>query len=119
VAKAYRKSSSISSSGGANAVVSEIVHLMEANAEQFITDRNLGLIKQIIKSLIKKQISKLTQTYITYSLADIAAQVNLGQQAAVGAQSPPQPAPAQLAERCVFDMVNRTLRTANICMRCK
>lgn len=111
LARAYRKSAS-STSAGARAVVNEMHQLMEVHQAEFASDHNLGLIKQLIKSLVKNQITRLTQTYITYSLADIANQVNLTpnqqqQPARVGAQQPPQPAPAQLAERYVFDMVSQ------------
>lgn len=103
LSKAYHQSSSLSISGS-HGSVSELIRLTESHADVFLADRNLGLIKQIIKRIVKKQITKLTQTYITYGLADIATQVNLVP-AATSAQQPPQPPPAQIAERYVFDMI--------------
>eukprot|EP00850_Spirogloea_muscicola_P004395 SM000019S04939 [mRNA] locus=s19:148565:150122:+ [translate_table: standard] len=40
-------------------------------------DNNLGLAKQVVASLYKRNIQRLTQTYLTLSLADIAATVQL------------------------------------------
>ena len=109
LAKAYRKAAGASASSGGSSsqsVTGEMRHLTEINGEQFLADNNVGLIKQIMKALVKKQITKLTQTYITYSLADIAAHVQLGGDKQQSATAPPQPAPALLAERYVFDMVS-------------
>lgn len=40
-------------------------------------DNNLGLAKQVIASLYKRNIQRLTQTYLTLSLQDIADTVQL------------------------------------------
>jgi COP9 signalosome complex subunit 3 len=40
-------------------------------------DTNLGLVKQLIPSLYKRNIQRLTQTYLTLSLKDIAEAVEL------------------------------------------
>lgn len=40
-------------------------------------DNNLGLAKQVISSLYKRNIQRLTQTYLTLSLQDIADTVQL------------------------------------------
>lgn len=76
-----------------------MTNLTEQYGQTFLQDKNVGLIRQIIASLTKKQISKLTQTYITFSLSDIASQVNLVSTQKPGVQ------PAQVAERYVYDMV--------------
>ena len=40
-------------------------------------DNNLGLVKQVLSSLYKRNIQRLTQTYLTLSLQDIASTVQL------------------------------------------
>jgi len=45
----------------------------EQHAEHFQKDKNFGLIKQCIQSLYRKNIQRFTQTYLTFSLKDIAA----------------------------------------------
>ncbi|XP_013420972.1 COP9 signalosome complex subunit 3 [Lingula anatina] len=47
------------------------------NQEQFTRDNNMGLIKQCITSLYKKNIQRLTKTFLTLSLADMANRVQL------------------------------------------
>jgi len=47
------------------------------NSETFTKDKNFGLIKQCIQSLYRKNIQRLTLTYITFSLSDIAETVQL------------------------------------------
>lgn len=104
LAKAYRKCVSAGgSSSGASTAMAEMQHLVEAHAEQFLHDKNLGLVKQILKSLVKKNVTKLTQTYLTFSLQDVAAHLNLPAAAAATAAAIP---PAQQAEKYVFDMVS-------------
>ncbi len=45
--------------------------------DTFVQDKNVGLVAQLEKSLYKKNIQKLTKTYITLSLNDMAAKVKL------------------------------------------
>lgn len=40
-------------------------------------DNNLGLVKQVVSSMYKRNIQRLTQTYLTLSLQDIANMVQL------------------------------------------
>ena len=42
-----------------------------------LQDGNLGLVKLVEQSLVKRNIQRLTQTYLTLSLSDIAANVGL------------------------------------------
>jgi len=49
----------------------------ETHAEIFQKDKNFGLIKQCIQSLYRRNIQRFTQTYLTFSLEDIAKSVNL------------------------------------------
>lgn len=49
----------------------------EQHSELFTKDRNLGLVKQCIQSLYRRNIQRHTQTYLTLSLQDIATSVKL------------------------------------------
>lgn len=52
--------------------------LCVANHEEvFKNDSNLGLVKQVVSSLYKRNIQRLTQTFVTLSLQDIANTVQL------------------------------------------
>jgi len=55
----------------------ELHHSAEANAELFQKDKNFGLVKQCIQSLYRRNIQRHTQTYVTFSLQDIATSVKL------------------------------------------
>jgi len=43
----------------------------------FQNDNNIGIVKQVIASLTKKRIQKLTKTFLTLSLVDMASRVKL------------------------------------------
>ena len=45
--------------------------------ETFTSDNNVGLVKQCVTSLYKKNIQRLTKTFLTLSLADVAQRVQL------------------------------------------
>lgn len=47
------------------------------HSEVFTKDNNMGLVKQCIISLYKKNIQRLTKTFLTLSLADMAGRVQL------------------------------------------
>lgn len=57
--------------------ISELESCLETNMEKFKSDNNLGLVKQVLSSLYKRNIQRLTQTYLTLSLQDIANIVQL------------------------------------------
>ncbi len=57
----------------------------------FEADRNLGLIKQLQQSFYKSNIQKLTKTFITLSLSDMALKVKLPS--------------AKEAETCMLNMI--------------
>ncbi|XP_058093940.1 COP9 signalosome complex subunit 3 [Magnolia sinica] len=57
--------------------MSELESCLETNMEKFKTDSNLGLVRQVLSSLYKRNIQRLTQTYLTLSLQDIANTVQL------------------------------------------
>ncbi|KAL8153258.1 hypothetical protein V2J09_011018 [Rumex salicifolius] len=55
----------------------ELETFVNANQEKFNADNNLGLVKQVVSSTFKRNIQRLTQTYLTLSLQDIASTVRL------------------------------------------
>ncbi|CAN8236443.1 unnamed protein product [Cochlearia groenlandica] len=57
--------------------ISELEALAVANSSEFVKDNNLGLVKQAVSSLYKRNILRLTQKYLTLSLQDIANMVQL------------------------------------------
>ncbi|KAG6756200.1 hypothetical protein POTOM_039625 [Populus tomentosa] len=57
--------------------VSELKTYIQTTTEKFESDNNLGLVKQVISSMYKRNIQRLTQTYWTLSLQDIAKNVQL------------------------------------------
>lgn len=60
-----------------NGTISELEVYIQANTEKFESDHNLGLVKQVLSSMYKRNIQRLTQTYLTLSLEDIAKTVEL------------------------------------------
>ncbi|KAL3640053.1 hypothetical protein CASFOL_011971 [Castilleja foliolosa] len=57
--------------------VSELETFLRTNTDKFESDKNLGLVKQVVASMYKRNIQRLTQTYLTLSLQDIANTVQL------------------------------------------
>ncbi|KAH8519367.1 hypothetical protein Peur_038319 [Populus x canadensis] len=57
--------------------ISELESYIQTNREKFDSDNNLGLVKQVVSSMYKRNIQRLTQTYLTLSLQDIANTVQL------------------------------------------
>jgi COP9 signalosome complex subunit 3 len=51
--------------------------LVQKYRDMFEQDKNFGLVKQLQQSFYKKNIQKLTKTFITLSLADMATKVKL------------------------------------------
>ncbi|KAI8126188.1 COP9 signalosome complex subunit 3 [Lucilia cuprina] len=51
-------------------------------SETFERDNNMGLVKQVATSLYKKNIQRLTKTFLTLSLSDVASRVQLPSAAA-------------------------------------
>lgn len=70
----------------------KVVKVATENQERFQSDYNFGLVKQCIQALARSNIQRLTQTYLTLSLADIAKAINL-------------PSPKE-AEQYLLKMVN-------------
>nr|XP_039261206.1 COP9 signalosome complex subunit 3-like [Styela clava] len=61
--------------------------VLESHGQVFIQDKNMGLVKQVIASLHKRNIQRLTKTFITLSLSDVSSRAHL---------SSPQEAETQL-----------------------
>eukprot|EP01027_Heterolobosea_sp_BB2_P025870 GEZU01039722.1.p1 GENE.GEZU01039722.1~~GEZU01039722.1.p1 ORF type:complete len:437 (-),score=163.11 GEZU01039722.1:603-1913(-) len=55
----------------------KVMQVASQHKELFQKDRNLGLVKQCVKSLYRLNIQRLTQTYLTLSLQDIATTAHL------------------------------------------
>lgn len=55
----------------------EVHNVIIKHRDVFVRDVNLGLVKQVAASLYKKNIQRLTQTFLTLSLADVANKVHL------------------------------------------
>jgi COP9 signalosome complex subunit 3 len=68
-----------------------LLDLNQKYADSFARDKNTGLVKQLQQSLFKKNIQKLTKTFITLSIVDIANKVKLGS--------------AKMAENLILNMI--------------
>ena len=55
----------------------EVRGVVTKHTEVFNRDNNMGLVKQCVTSLYKKNIQRLTKTFLTLSLADMANRVQL------------------------------------------
>lgn len=71
----------------------EVVAAISRNQEVFRRDNNFGLVKQVRAAQTKLNIQRLTKTFLTLSLADVAARVQLSS--------------ADEAEKCILSMVKK------------
>ncbi|XP_075224412.1 COP9 signalosome subunit 3 isoform X2 [Lycorma delicatula] len=55
----------------------EVRNVVSKYQETFTRDCNMGLTKQVVASLYKKNIQRLTKTFLTLSLSDVASRVQL------------------------------------------
>ncbi|KAK0090730.1 hypothetical protein PV325_006289 [Microctonus aethiopoides] len=55
----------------------EVQGIINKYQELFSRDHNLGLVKQVLGYLYKKNIQRLTKTFLTLSLSDVASRVQL------------------------------------------
>ena len=55
----------------------ELRAVMTKHQEVFIADNNMGLVRQVMSSQVRSSIRRLTRTFITLSLADLATRVGL------------------------------------------
>ncbi|GIY11401.1 COP9 signalosome complex subunit 3 [Caerostris darwini] len=56
---------------------SEVRAIINKHNDVFMRDNNMGLVKQCMSYLYKKNIQRLTKTFLTLSLSDMAAKVEL------------------------------------------
>uniref|UniRef100_A0A1L8DTA1 COP9 signalosome complex subunit 3 n=1 Tax=Nyssomyia neivai TaxID=330878 RepID=A0A1L8DTA1_9DIPT len=61
----------------ATASSEETRNVINKYRETYRNDNNLGLVQQVARSLCKKNIQRLTKTFLTLSLADVASRVQL------------------------------------------
>ncbi|XP_004927872.1 COP9 signalosome complex subunit 3 isoform X1 [Bombyx mandarina] len=52
-------------------------HAASKHREIFVRDKNMGLVNQVLNSMYKKNIQRLTKTFLTLSLSDVASRVEL------------------------------------------
>jgi COP9 signalosome complex subunit 3 len=55
----------------------QVQRVVADNHKTFNSDKNFGLVKQTVQALVRRKIQRLTSTYVTLSLSDIAQQANL------------------------------------------
>lgn len=55
----------------------ELNNVITKHTEVFTRDNNMGLVNQVLQSLYKKNIQRLTKTFLTLSLTDVATRVSL------------------------------------------
>lgn len=55
----------------------ELKAVIAKHSDAFARDKNEGLVNQVLQSLHKKNIQRLTKTFLTLSLADVASRVSL------------------------------------------
>lgn len=70
----------------------EVQNIITKYQQLFTRDHNMGLVKQVLSYLYKKNIQRLTKTFLTLSLSDVASRVQLS-------------GPAD-AEKYILNMVN-------------
>ncbi|KRK05368.1 uncharacterized protein Dyak_GE28277 [Drosophila yakuba] len=61
----------------ANSSSEELRIIILKYSEAFTRDNNMGLAKQVATSLYKRNIQRLTKTFLTLSLSDVASRVQL------------------------------------------
>lgn len=82
---------------------SDLKRTTERHMELFVKDSNFGLVKQVLSAHVRRSIQRLTNTYVTLSLEDIAKNVNLES--------------AAVAEKHVLDMIEDGMIEASINQR--
>lgn len=59
------------------ATIDEVRAVATKYRDVFVRDNNLGMVKQVQAALYRKNIQRLTKTFVTLSLADVASRVQL------------------------------------------
>eukprot|EP01012_Entosiphon_sulcatum_P048462 TRINITY_DN66949_c0_g1_i1.p1 TRINITY_DN66949_c0_g1~~TRINITY_DN66949_c0_g1_i1.p1 ORF type:complete len:429 (+),score=77.44 TRINITY_DN66949_c0_g1_i1:37-1323(+) len=62
----------------------KLQQVAQQSGELFLADRNIGLVQQCLAKYVEQAIQRLTSTYLTLSLGDIAANVGLPSAAEAG-----------------------------------
>ena len=57
--------------------IHKVTLVVREHSDQYLSDTNMGLVKQVIASLYKKNIQRLTKTFLTLSLEDMANRIQL------------------------------------------
>lgn len=57
--------------------IHKVTLAVREHSDQYLSDTNMGLVKQVIASLYKKNIQRLTKTFLTLSLEDMANRIQL------------------------------------------
>lgn len=81
--------------------VKTLVQTIQSNFQRYERDKNVGIIKRLVDALNKRNIKRLTNTYLRLSLSDIATRANL--------ESPAR------AEEFVREMVSRFAKEMSGC----
>ncbi|XP_044748612.1 COP9 signalosome complex subunit 3 [Coccinella septempunctata] len=81
---------------------SELRNVIAKNSEIFTRDFNMGLIKQVKQMLYKKNIQRLTKTFLTLSLFDVANRVGLS-----GIQEAEQYVLQMIEEKQIYATINQ------------
>ena len=72
--------------------------VISKHIEVFRRDTNYGLVKQVKESLYKKSIQRLTKTFVTLSLSDVASRVSIVPSNNVAA--------SKVAEKLILSMID-------------
>ncbi len=59
----------------------ELRSVAEKYAEVFAADQNSGLVEQVLQSQLRTSVKRLTKTFVTLSLSELAQRVGLGEDA--------------------------------------
>jgi len=89
-------------------VVAELDGVMAKYSETLESDKNLGLARQCLAKLTRRNIKRLTETFLTLSLEDIAKRVNLAT-----AQDAESALVGMIADREIFATINQLTGTVS------
>ncbi|XP_045480449.1 COP9 signalosome complex subunit 3 [Harmonia axyridis] len=81
---------------------SELQNIISKNSDIFTRDNNMGLVKQVKQMMHKKNIQRLTKTFLTLSLFDVANRVGLS-----GVQEAEQYVLQMIEEKQIYATINQ------------
>ncbi|KAI1296658.1 COP9 signalosome complex subunit 3 [Halotydeus destructor] len=76
--------------------------IITKHTEAYVRDKNFGLVKQVLGSLYRKNIQRLTKTFLTLSLADVASRVRLAD-----AKEAEEYVVKMIADKEIYGMINQ------------